>query len=177
MLVDEGYDNLTIELVAARAGAGKATIYRRWASKAELVIDALSLVKPQMESVDTGSLSSDLDALVSIACSKHGAFATSVMCGVASALGRDPDLLAAFRERSMEPRIRRIREVLQRARDRGELDDSIDIDFAATIVPSLVLQHTLQTGCAIDRAYTQQVVDDVLRPMLRLPAPTTKASR
>ncbi len=179
VLASEGYDRLTIELVAQRAGAGKATVYRRWPSKVELVIDAVELVKPALEAIDTGSLEGDLDVLVQAACSKRGEFATQVMCGVASALGRDPELLAAFHERFVEPRVQRIRDVLTRARARGELATEVDVDFAATIVPSLVQQRALITGRAVDPSYPRQVVDQVLRPMLGLPvpAPTTKDPR
>lgn len=171
VLAEEGYDRLTMELVAQRAGAGKATIYRRWSSKVELVIDAVELVKPQLQSVDTGSLETDLQALVDAACTRKSEFAHAVMCGVASALGRDPDLLAAFNERFTQPRVDRIRGVLENARERGELGDHVDIDFAATIVPSLIQQRALLTGCSIERSFVQHAYDQVLRPMLGLPVP------
>ena len=171
VLAEEGYDRLTIELVAQRAGAGKATVYRRWPSKVELVIDAVELVKPALAAIDTGSLEGDLDLLVEAACSKRGEFATKVMCGVSSALGRDPELLAAFNERYVTPRVERIRAILERARERGELTADVDIDFAATIVPSLVQQRALITGRAVEPGYPRQVVDQVLRPMLGLPVP------
>lgn len=166
LLSERGYDCLTMDLVAARAKAGKATLYRRWASKAELVMDALALVKPAPEDVDTGSLDGDLAALTEAACSRTSAYVSSVMCGVASALGRDPELLACFRQRVTEPRIARIRAVLERARERGELGDDVDVELAATIVPSLSLQQVLLTGRGPDRTYIEQIVAKVLRPML-----------
>ncbi|MCW2926496.1 MAG: TetR family transcriptional regulator, partial [Thermoleophilia bacterium] len=168
LLAERGYDCITMDLVASRAKAGKATLYRRWASKAELVMDALALVKPSIPSIDTGSLETDLAALVDIGCSKHSSFTSSVMCGVASALGRDPELLACFRERITEPRIARIREVLERAQARGEIAADVDVVFASSIVPSLTLQRALLTGAAGDRAYVQDIVAKVLRPMLGL---------
>ncbi len=176
VLAEQGYDLLTMELVAQRAGAGKATIYRRWSSKVELVIDAVELVKPQLESVDTGSLEGDLEALVDVACSRKSEFAHAVMCGVASALGRDPDLLAAFNARFTQPRVERIRAVLEQARDRGELAGHVDIDFAATVVPSLIQQRVLLTGCSIERSFVQHAYDQVLRPMLGLPVPNRRES-
>jgi AcrR family transcriptional regulator len=174
LVAEVGYDRLTMELVAARAKAGKATIYRRWSSKAELVVDALTLVKPVVASIDTGSLEGDMAELVGAACSKHSAFATSVMCGIASSLGRDPELLEAYRQFVTAPRITRIFEVLARARERGELGADIDIEFAATIVPSLVLQRTLITGAPVERTYIEDVVAKVLRPMLGLPITTSE---
>ena len=182
LLAERGYDCLTMELVASRAKAGKATLYRRWNKKSELIMDALALVKPAIGSIDTGTLEGDLAALVDAGCSKHSAYTSSVMCGVASALGRDAELLAAFQERITEPRIARIREVLERAQARGEIAPDIDVVFAATVVPSLTLQRALLTGSAGDRAYVEDVVAKVLRPMLGLPrraaddsTPTTTA--
>ena len=169
LVAELGYERLTMELVAARAKASKATIYRRWSSKAELVVDALTIVKPAVDSIDTGSLEGDMSELVQAACSRHGAFAASVMCGVASSLGRDPELLVAYRRFVTEPRVRRIREVLERARDRGELEPHVDIDLASTIVPSLVLQHVLETGQPPEPTYVQGIVAKVLRPMIGLP--------
>lgn len=176
LLAERGYDCVTMELVAARAKAGKATLYRRWPSKAGLVMDALALVKPAIQSIDTGSLEGDIAALVDVGCSKHSEFTSAVMCGVASALGRDAELLAAFRERITEPRIARIREVLERAQARGEIAADIDVVFASTIVPSLTLQRALLTGAAGDRAYVEDVVAKVLRPMLGLPRTTTSTT-
>ncbi len=169
LLAERGYDCLTMELVASRAKAGKATLYRRWTRKSELIVDALALVKPAIGSIDTGSLEGDLAALVDAGCSKHSAYNSSVMCGVASALGRDAELLAAFQEQITEPRIARILEVLERAQARGEIAPDIDVKFAASVVPSLTLQRALLTGAAGDRAYVEDVVTKVLRPMLGLP--------
>ncbi len=172
VLAEEGYDRLTMELVAHRAGASKATIYRRWASKVDLVIDAVELVKPLVESVDTGSLEGDLELIVEATCTRHGELAVAVMCGVSSALGRDPELLAAFDERFTQPRVRRIREVLERAQQRGELARDVDVAFAATVLPALIQQRATLTGSGVDRAYKLQVVNVVLRPMLGLPPRT-----
>ncbi|MCW2920908.1 MAG: TetR family transcriptional regulator [Thermoleophilia bacterium] len=176
LLAERGYDCLTMELVASRAKAGKATLYRRWTKKSELIMDALALVKPAIGSIDTGSLEGDLAALVDAGCSKHSAYNSSVMCGVASALSRDAELLVAFQERITEPRIARIREVLERAQARGEIAADIDVAFAATVVPSMTLQRALLTGAPGDRAYVEDVVGKVLRPMLgltRIPDSTT----
>jgi AcrR family transcriptional regulator len=173
LLVQEGYDRLTIEQVAARAGAGKATVYRRWSSKADLVLDAVTRIKPAATSVDTGTLDGDIARMTQAVCSKPSALANQVMCAVASALPREPELLAAFRERFIEPRIQRIESVLERARDRGEIGTAVDIPLAASLVPSLMLQQMLMNGRPAGREYAQRIVDHVLRPSLGLPVPTT----
>jgi AcrR family transcriptional regulator len=173
LLVEEGYDRLTIEQVAHRAGAGTATVYRRWSSKADLVLDAVTRIKPGGGPVDTGTLEGDIERLTSAVCSKPSALANQVMCAVASSLPREPELLAAFRDRFIEPRIRRIESVLERARDRGEIADTVDIPLAASLVPSLMLQQMLLNGRPAGREYAHRIVDHVLRPTLGIAVPTT----
>lgn len=152
--------------------ADEATIYRRWSSKARLVIDALATIKPPLDDIDTGSLDGDLAAMIDVSCGTRTGFGSRVMCGIASAFGRDPELLSAFEARFTQPRIEGIAVILHRARERGELPEHLEIPFVATIVPSLVLQRALMTGQPADRSYIEQVVGQVLLPMLGRPART-----
>src|SRR5689334_25411269 len=64
VLVRDGYDRLSMEGVAAAAGVGKTTVYRRWGSKAELVIDAMATLKPAIDTIDTGTLEGDVELLI-----------------------------------------------------------------------------------------------------------------
>ncbi|MFI5429336.1 helix-turn-helix domain-containing protein [Aeromicrobium sp. UC242_57] len=90
VLVREGYDRLSMEGVATAAGVGKATVYRRWSSKAELVIDAMSSLKPGMGTIDTGTLEGDIDLMVAAACSPRTQQLQQVMVSICSALPREP---------------------------------------------------------------------------------------
>ena len=168
-LVREGYDRLTIEGVATAAGVGKATVYRRWSSKAELVIDAMATLKPSVDTIDTGSLDGDIELMISISCSPHTERLLQVMVSICSALPREPELLEAFRTRFTEPRIARIRAMLDRAKARGELGADVDVALAASLLPSLMLQRVLTTGQPAGRAYAEQVVGSVLLPVLGRP--------
>ncbi|WP_328856619.1 TetR/AcrR family transcriptional regulator [Williamsia herbipolensis] len=170
VLVRSGYDNLTMEGVAAEAGVGKATIYRRWNTKAELVIDAMATLKPVGGTIDTGSLDEDIEQMAAVSCSRQSQRLFQVMTSVCSALSREPDLLEAFRIRFTEPRIARLTEILERARCRGELAPHIDVAMAASLLPSLMLHRALTTGRPAGRAYAEQIVSTVLRPVLGLPA-------
>lgn len=170
LLVRTGYDRLTMEGVAAEAGVGKATVYRRWAGKAELVIDAMATLKPVGGTIDTGSLDGDIAELAALSCSPQSQRLLQVMASVCSALSREPDLLEAFRTRFTEPRIARLTEILERARRRGELDPHVDVAIAASLLPSLMLHRALTTGRPAGRAYAEQIVSTVLRPVLGLPA-------
>jgi AcrR family transcriptional regulator len=169
VLVRDGYDRLSMEGVAAAAGVGKATVYRRWSSKAELVIDAMATLKPAIDSIDTGTLEGDIELVVAASCSPHSQRLFQVMVSICSALPREPELLEAFKTRFTEPRIARITGILERARGRGELGDDVDVPMAASLVPSLMLQRALMTGQPAGRAYAEQVVGSVLLPVLGRP--------
>jgi AcrR family transcriptional regulator len=170
LLVRDGYDRLSMEGVAAAAGVGKATVYRRWSSKAELVIDAMATLKPAIDAIDTGTLEGDIELMVVAACSPHSQRLQRVMVSICSALPREPELLEAFKTRFTEPRIARITGMLERARGRGELGPDVDVAMAASLVPSLMLQRALMTGQPAGRVYAEQVVGSVLLPVLGRPA-------
>ncbi|KQY59868.1 hypothetical protein ASD11_10135 [Aeromicrobium sp. Root495] len=180
LLVLEGYDRLSMEGVATAAGVGKATVYRRWGSKAELVIDAMATLKPAIDTIDSGSLDGDLELMIASSCSPHTQRLAQVMVSVCSALPREPELLEAFKTRFTEPRIARITAMLERARSRDELGPEVDVAMAASLVPSLMLQRALMTGQPAGLAYAQKVVGTVLLPVLGRPprnlsTPTTDA--
>jgi AcrR family transcriptional regulator len=177
VLVRDGYDRLSMEGVAAAAGVGKTTIYRRWSSKAELVIDAMATLKPAIDSIDTGTLDGDIDLVIAASCSPSSERLMQVMASICSALPREPDLLDAFKTRFTEPRIARISDLLLRAQNRGELGPEIDVAMAASLMPSLMLQRVLMTGQPAGRVYAEQVVGSVLLPVLgRPPRPSTTNS-
>ena len=169
LLVRDGYDRLSMEGVAAAAGVGKTTVYRRWSSKAELVIDAMATLKPTIDTIDTGTLDGDIELLIAASCSPHSERLLQVMASICSALPREPELLDAFKTRFTEPRIARISDLLVRARDRGELGPEVDVAMAASLVPSLMLQRVLMTGQPAGRVYAEQVVGSVLLPVLGRP--------
>lgn len=169
LLVRDGYDLLSMEGVASAAGVGKATVYRRWRNKAELVIDAMTTLKPAVSSIDTGSLDGDIEQMVLTSCSPHSLRLQRVMVSICSALSRESELLEAFTTRFTEPRIAHITEMLERSQHRGELGPDVDIAMAASLVPSLMLQRALMTGQPAGKAYAQQVVGTVLLPVLGHP--------
>lgn len=176
VLVRDGYDRLSMEAVATAAGVGKATVYRRWSNKAELVIDAMATLKPSIESIDTGTLDGDIELMIVASCSPRSQRLFQVMVSVCSALPREPDLLEAFKIRFTEPRIARITDMLERARRRGELGPEVDVAIAASLVPSLMLQRALMTGHPAGRVYAEQIVGSVLLPVLGRPPRRTSTT-
>jgi AcrR family transcriptional regulator len=113
LLANSGYDRLTMDAVSTAAKASKATLYRRWDSKAELVVDALSRAKgaPQVQDVDTGSLRGDL---LTLACAQGGfsdGRVIAVMAAVITALHRDQEFADLFHERFLAVKLRQAREI------------------------------------------------------------------
>src|SRR5215510_9069973 len=131
VLADVGYDRLTMDAVAQRAKASKATLYRRWSSKATLVVDALATQKATPPVPDSGDLRTDL--LVAFCgmggLTDHGT--TSTFGAVMTALSTDQEFAREFRTRVLQPKSQVSRTLFQRAADRGEIRDDIDLDLVA----------------------------------------------
>jgi AcrR family transcriptional regulator len=166
LLVDVGYDRLTLDAVAAEARASKATLYRRWNGKADLVVDAVHRAKAcgGPLDADTGSLRGDLMAM---ACCTGGLVddvPLSVFAGLMSAMHHDPDLMAAVHERFLGPRVELATRVLQRARDRGEIGPDVDIRLLFAVLPAMVLHRRLVMGEPIDARFVARVIDEVVLP-------------
>ncbi len=166
VLAEVGYDRLTIDLVAGRARAGKATLYRRWASKADLVADALASLEVDGSLPDTGSLRGDVQALLA---EKHvyDVARMKVACGVSTAMATDAELRNAVEERVVAPRRALLRRVLEAAQHRGEVDDDVDLDLVSSIVPALMMFWTMTEGFDAACALAPKIVEQVLLPALR----------
>ncbi|MFJ8020451.1 TetR/AcrR family transcriptional regulator [Streptomyces sp. NPDC096311] len=121
LLREVGYDALTMDAVAARTKSSKATLYRQWGGKAELVVKALRHQKPVNGDIDTGSLRGDFHAMARRDTDCEMEQHSALMRGLATATHENPDLLRAFRELIIEPEIEELDTLLQRAVDRGEI--------------------------------------------------------
>jgi AcrR family transcriptional regulator len=130
-LLDEvGFANLTVEAVAARAGAAKTAVYRRWPSKVPLVVDALVRSRPEWPIPDTGDLRSDLVALWKDLNPSTQRSVERLLPLAASYLSPDDDLAVLLRERYFEPRLRQVGQIVQRAAARGEIRSEVDPQLA-----------------------------------------------
>lgn len=172
VLADTGYDKLTIDEVAARAQAGKATVYRHWGSKAELVVDAVKAAKGTVAVVpDTGSLRGDLEAVAESAeTGGRDRDLSAVLAALVTAASRDPELAEVFRSQVTEPRKAAMREILERARRRGEIPPGRDIDLLLDIVPAMMCARPLTEGRSPDPGFGRRVLLEVLLPLATAPA-------
>lgn len=167
LLADIGYDRLTVDKIAACAGAGKATIYRRWSGKAELVVDALMCQKPNLAVPDTGSLRDDLLALARQATEgKDQNLDAQVFVGLVSALPHDPELREVFQERLMDPHVATLKTLFERAAARGEIAPLADPDTVASIFPALVMQRFVLKGTMPDLDFFTSLIDHVILPLV-----------
>ncbi len=177
LVAEIGYDRLTVEAVAARVGAGKATVYRRWSNKAELVADAMAHERIGAEAPDTGSLRGDLAAL-----SAHllgggdclSQYKIRLITGMVSAVLVDPELRRAT-EKIATPPERAVAMIIERAVARGEIAAPPDPGMVAAVLPALGVHRLIFTGATPDPAFAEAVIDNIVLPaLLARPAPKPK---
>jgi AcrR family transcriptional regulator len=169
VLIELGYDRLTMDAVATASKASKATLYRRWSGKAELVVDAVSRAKgcPQRADVDTGSLRGDL---LQLSCGDGGLtddVPMSVVAGLLTALHRDTDLQQAFQERFLAPRIATMNAVYARAIARGEIAEDVDVELLVEALPAIAVHRSFLLGESTDGEFVERIVDNIILPAAR----------
>ncbi|MYS20002.1 transcriptional regulator, TetR family [Streptomyces sp. DvalAA-14] len=178
LVTEIGYDRMTMDAVAARAAAGKATVYRRWSNKAELVGDALAHQHADGVVPDTGSLRGDLAAFgESLFSGQDPLYKARLITGLASAVLADPELRRTF-ETLVPPTERAVATIVDRAVARGEIAAPADPALIAAILPALGLHRLIFSGVGPDPDYAAAVIDTVLLPALLAssasPSPATR---
>jgi len=166
LLLELGYDRLTLDRVASRARASKATLYRRWSSKQSLVIDAIMRARQPRAEVtpDTGSLRGDLLALYGGVEAWAGCSETRVVGVVLTALQVDAELATEFREKFLRPKAAVIREVYRRAEARGELLQGADPALLGPALPGILLHRAFVLGEPVTTELVERVLDHVIIP-------------
>ncbi len=159
-----------MDMVAVRAKAGKGAVYRRWASKAAMVVDAVASMKRAQVDVenmpDTGTLRGDLLALFqpqSVAETDKKLRATAALT---SLISEQPSFAQVGHEALVTPWVEANRALFQRAIDRGEIETNSHLDTLAQIMPSMGAYRALILGRAFDREFLIEMVDGFLLPAL-----------
>jgi len=170
VLAEVGYGALTMDLVAARASAGKATIYRRWSSKEALILDAVTRMKRQQVDLehlpDTGTLRGDLIALFKPQSVEESERKLNVMTGLASLLSAHQGLAEAVHAAVVDPWATAHYQLMQRAVDRGEISALADITTASQIIPSMAAYRALIQRKPFEQDFLITLIDGVLLPAL-----------
>jgi AcrR family transcriptional regulator len=167
LLAEVGYDRMSMDAVAARARASKATIYRRWPGKRELVLDAVrTRVADIVEPPDTGSLRGDIIATLRVMADGIGGQDAALMAGVLRAMRSTPELADCVRTQVLERKRYIGRILVERAVARGELPPDADQGVWHEVAPALMFFRILVTDEPVDDAFLTHVADDVLVPLL-----------
>jgi AcrR family transcriptional regulator len=165
MIADgEALETLSIESIAARAGVGKATIYRRWASRDQVVVDAVASMKMPLPTIAGESVRDDLVTLMSQIGQPSGAQRNGrVMNCLLPQIARNPDLHHWYQQ-VIEPRRDVTRRVLRRGIESGELRPDLDVEAVLLLLAApMILQRTMRWNPAVDVPdLAERVVDAVL---------------
>jgi AcrR family transcriptional regulator len=164
ILQEQGYGGLTIEGVAARAGVGRPTIYRRWPSKPALVVAALvQSARLAVPMQDTGSLRRDL-----IAFQRHqvellnAPESRRVTAGLVADLADDPELADTYLSQYVAPRRAQVWQLLQRGIDRGELAADVDLAFIYDLLVGPLFMRAVVWGQPLATDAAEKTTDVIL---------------
>lgn len=170
LLVEEaGVAGVSIEAVAARAGVGKTTIYRRWPNKEALIVDAMAALKTPIPELSGRSVREDLVALTRAARSTRADRRLDCIWNIIGSWHKHPELARKLRDEVVEPRREVMRQVLRRGIETGELRPDIDVEVALPmIVGAMTLQvRGLAPGESVPEDLAERVVDTALRGLTR----------
>ncbi|WP_405713497.1 MULTISPECIES: TetR/AcrR family transcriptional regulator [unclassified Streptomyces] len=168
LLREVGYDALTMDAVAARTRSSKATLYRQWGSKAELVVKALRHNKPvSLEEIDTGTLRGDFLAVLNRSDDCQMEKDSALMRGLSHAVHENPDLYQALRDLLIEPEMTGLDQLLRRAVDRGEVrPDNPALKYVPHMLIGAFAARQLVEDRSVDQAFLNDYVESVVFPAL-----------
>jgi AcrR family transcriptional regulator len=171
-LTENGYEATNMDDIAARAGVGKAAIYRRWSSKAALITDTLVYWKPDLLTNDapgTGSLAGDLDVIVErVGRNENDLITTDLVLRVALEAARDPELASALDGLMLFRGKRVISTILAQAAARGEISADRDWTLVADVGLAMGLLQVVR-GQTVDAKFVRHVIDTLVLPAVQTP--------
>lgn len=166
LLAEHGYDGLTVDAVANTAHASKATVYRRWPSKAELVLAAfIEGVCQVAVPPNTGSLRGDLVKIGETIC-EHAAQQSSTIRAVLVEVSRHPALADAMQHQFLDQRKALIEDVLRQAVERGEIAEAAITDELWDLLPGYLIYRSIIPNRPPDSRTVRALVDDFILPGL-----------
>ena len=168
-LAEVGYTALTIEAVAKRAGTSKPVIYRRWPSRAHLVISAWARQQPIRPVIpNTGSLRADLIWLFTRVADRTAGMMSETIAGVMAEAFRHPEVQTLLKERmDSAPLVTSIRTIVNNAVERGDLPPVEVPKLAARLPLDLIRSEAITCGTPIADETIAAMVDDVYLPLLK----------
>ncbi|HWS91433.1 MAG TPA: TetR/AcrR family transcriptional regulator [Mycobacterium sp.] len=169
LLQQHGYEGLTVDAVATTARASKATVYRRWPSKAELVLAAfIEGIRQVAVPPDTGTLRGDLLRLGQLVCEQARQHA-STMRAVLVEVSRNPALNDVMQHQFVDQRKALIQHILKQAVERGEIDEAAISNELWDLLPGYLIFRSIMASRPPTQRTVQALVDDVIIPSLTRP--------
>src|SRR5215471_65395 len=158
ILLQDGYDGLTMAGVAQRAGVSTATLYRRYESKVDLVVGCITTLKEEFhEPVDTGSLAGDIRGLVLEGCAAFTSEGAGLLKALIGEVQRNPELGQAVRERVLSDRNDHGLRLIERAVERGEIQPPADPELALQMITGPFVFRSLVTGEPVDAQFADHL--------------------
>jgi len=163
VFAEQGFEGVCVELVAARAGVGKATIYRRWPNKEELLLAALGSLKSPYPEPEGGSVRDDLLAIVGVMCADKAdprkARRYALLLGEGE---KYPRLMARYKAEVVEPRREMIRSVIRRGIETGELRPDTDVEISMLTLTGAIMAQEKSAAGTLDGDFAARLVDGLL---------------
>jgi AcrR family transcriptional regulator len=164
LLAEDGYAQLTVERIAARAGVGKASLYRRWPDKVSIVLEAVGRNPERPSPPDTGSLRGDALAYLRTLV-RYRTLHSDAISAISSEALCNAQFGDAFRTAMAEPTIAGMRTILQRAIERGEFAPDTDVELLSSVPQALLLTRRLFAGRHSDEAFVERIVHQFFSPV------------
>jgi len=165
LLLEQGFDRISVDSVALRAGVSKAAIYRRWPGKTGLVVAAVTDLAQVPELPDTGTLRGDL--LAAARTYLQNERTQRVLAGLMTAMVHHDELRTAARKAIGEPFTELFRKVIGRGIERGQIPASVDVRAVSDVFPALAFHRAAALGLAVNEDFIVHVVDTLVLPLLR----------
>ena len=163
VFAEKGFEGVCVELVAARAGVGKATIYRRWPNKEELLLAALGSLKSPYPEPKGVSVRDDLLAIVEVMCADKAdprkARRYALLLGEGE---KYPRLMARYKAEVVEPRRDMIRSVIRHGIETGELRPDTDVEIAMLTLTGAIMAQEKSAAGLLDGDFAARLVDGLL---------------
>jgi AcrR family transcriptional regulator len=161
LFAEGGFDGMSIEAIAQRAGVGKTAIYRRWSSKEALVLDALKVLRVEVPVVDTGNFREDATAFLHDTVRAYSRAANrlhvKLWLRITGELYEHPEMFSTLFDQLFEERNRQLELLIRRAQDRGEVRHDFDATLIMDLIAGPIIIHAL---LSIVRP-TQYTLDDL----------------
>lgn len=161
-VAERGYEGLTMEGIATRAGVGKATVYRRWSNRDEVLAAAAETFVRSTGVPDTGAVGPDLRWVLQSTISVYRGLAGRVMPGLISAMAQNAALAGAVREAFVTSRREALRAAITRGIQRGELRAELDVELTLDLLTAPLFYRFLITGAPVDDEVAGAVVETLL---------------